>query len=230
MVTEMTALELFYHPLSSYCHKVLVALYENATPFEPKDISDAESGATMRALWPLGKFPVLRDRERERVHPETSVIIEYLTLHYPGPVALVPADPELALEVRLWDRFFDQYVGERMSRIVAERIRPEGAKDPHGVDEARSMLRKAYGMLEDRMRTRTWAVGDAFTMADCAAAPALFYANIVEPFADAHPHLAAYFERLVARPSVARVLVEARPSLTTMFPYRDAVPARFLGT
>ena len=140
---------------------------------------------------------------------------------------LLPADPELALEVRLWDRFFDLYVSVPMQKIVVDRLRPSGRGDPTGVEEARAALKNAYAMVERQLEKRTWAAGDAFSLADCAAAPALFYADIVEPFSDSHPHTAAYFRRLTERPSVARVLVEARPYFR-MFPFFDQVPRRFL--
>lgn len=222
-------LELFYHPLASYCHKVLIGLYESATPFVPKqvDLLDDASRASFFALWPVGKMPVLRDGNTGRVIPETSIILEYLDVHYPGARRLLPEDPELALEARLWDRFFDLYVHAPMQRIVADRLRGEGERDAKGVGEARASLRAAYDVLESRRRDREWAVGDSFGFADCAAAPALFYASIVEPFGDSRPALAAYFERLVARPSYARVLAEARPYFE-LFPFREAVPRRFL--
>jgi len=224
------SLTLYYHPLASFCHKVLVALYENQTPFEARqvDLADPESSREMLSFWPVGKIPVLRDERRNRTIPETSIIIEYLAQHYPGPVPLVPADPDRALEARLWDRFFDLYVSVPMQKIVVDRLRPAGREDPHGVEEARQTLKGAYALAEQKLEGRTWAAGDAFGIADCSAAPALFYAGIVLPFAAEFPHTAAYFERLVARPSFARVLVEARPYLAN-FPFFADVPARFLG-
>jgi glutathione S-transferase len=221
------SLTLYYHPLASFCHKVLVALYENETPFEGRivDLADERSSAEMLSYWPVGKFPVLRDEKRGRTVPETSIIIEYLSRHYPGRTALVPDDPELALEARLWDRFFDFYVNTPMGKVVTDRL--PGRNDPFGVDEARATLRRAYDMLERQVESRQWAVGDEFTMADCAAAPSLFYAGIVEPFGANHPRVAAYFERLYARPSFARTIAEARPYFVN-FPYHEAMPARFL--
>jgi len=224
------SLTLHYHPLASFCHKVLIALYENATPFEARIVDFADPGDSARflELWPVGKIPVLRDDARDRTVPETSVIIEYLARHYPGAVPLLPADPETRLEVRLWDRFFDAYVQVPMQKIVVDRLRPEGAADPHGVVEARDGLRTAYDTLDRRLaEAGEWIVGEDFSMADCAAAPALFYAGIVEPFADSHLAVDAYFERLLARPSVARTLREARPHFAN-FPYREAMPKRFL--
>lgn len=223
-------LTLYYHPLAAFCHKVLVALYENGTAFEARlvDLSDEASSAEMLSFWPVGKIPVLRDTARGRTVPETSVIIEYLGRYHPGPIELLPSDPELALEVRLWDRFFDLYVGAPMQKIVGDRLRPSGQGDRVGVEEAKATLQRAYALVERSMRSRTWAAGDTFSMADCAAAPALFYAGIVAPFSkETHPSTAAYFERLVERPSFARVLDEARPWLRN-FPFHDDVPARFL--
>ncbi|WP_323013801.1 glutathione S-transferase family protein [Devosia sp.] len=223
------SLTLYLHPLASFCHKVLIALYENDTPFTQKivDLGDPQSALQVTGRWPVGKIPVLEDTARNRIVPETSIIIEYLDRYYPGPVPLLPEEPEAALDTRLWDRFFDQYVQVPMQKIVIDRIRPPGAADPHGVAEARDILRTAYGMIEGQMAGRDWAVGGDFSLADCAAAPGLFFAAVVEPFPADHPNLAAYFERLLARPSVARALAEARPYFD-MFPYRDAMPARFL--
>ncbi len=223
-------LTLYYHPLASFCHKVLIALYEAETPFTPHlvDLMATDAKARFLDLWPVGKMPVLRDEARDRTVPETTIIIEYLDRHYPGLHRLLPADEDARLEARLWDRFFDLYVHAPMQAIVGDRLRPEAARDPTGVANARATLATAYGMIETRMADRTWAAGENFSLADCAAAPALFYAGIVAPFPAGHAHLAAYFERLVARPSFARVLAEARPYFS-MYPFRDDMPARFLG-
>jgi glutathione S-transferase len=223
------ALTLYYHPLSSFCHKVLVALYENATAFEGRivNLADETSSAELRAFWPMGKIPVLRDEARGRTFPETSIIIEYVNQRHPGPVELIPADPERALQARLWDRFFDLYVNVPMQKIVGDRFRPSGQGDSVGVDQAKDALRQAYAVAERQLENRTWATGDTFSMADCAAAPALFYADIVLPFSTSYPNTAAYFRRLTERPSFARVLVEARPYFH-MFPLRDQIPSRFL--
>jgi glutathione S-transferase len=206
-------LELYYHPLASYCWKVLIALYENETPFEPHaiDLGNAASRAELVALWPFTKFPVLRDRARGRVVPESSIIIEYLGQHHPGSVRLLPEDPDRALEARLQDRFYDVYVHEPMQKIVGDRLRPTGRGDPDGVAQARSLLDTAYALIEGSMAARTWASGDAFTLADCAAAPALHYANRVHPLGDARKNAGAYLARLEGRPSFARVIAEARP-------------------
>jgi glutathione S-transferase len=224
----VSRLELFYHPLASFCHKVLIGLYENDTPFVPRtvDLMDTAASAAFFALWPVGKMPVLRDGNTDRVIPETTIILEYLDRHYPGAERLIPLDHERGLAARLWDRFFDFYVQIPMQKIVTDRLHAEGERDPKGVSAARASLRTAYDVLEQRMKDRTWAGGDSFGLADCAAAPALFYAGVVEPFASSHVKVAAYFERLLARPSFARVLAEARPYFQ-YFPYAEALPARF---
>lgn len=222
-------LSLYRHPLSSYCWKVLIALYENATPFQPVEVNlgDPASAAALRAQWPLGKMPVLRDAAAGLSLPETSVIIEYLQERHPGPVALLPAEPAARLRARLWDRFFDNYVSTPMQKIVGDRLRPDDARDATGVAEARAALRRAYAVAEPQLAgAGGWAAGPDFTLADCAAAPALFYAAALEPFAPEQPALAAYLERLLARPSVARVVAEAKPWFQ-YFPYREALPARF---
>ena len=213
------SLTLHFHPLASYCHKVLIALYENDTPFTPNmvDLSNESERAALLKLWPIGKFPVLSDEARNQTVPESTVIIEYLDRYYPGRTQFFSADADRAWQTRLRDRFYDLYVHEPMQKIVGDRMRPEGKKDPHGVEEARARLRTSYGMIDDEMATRTWAMGEAFSLADCAAAPALFYANEVMPFGDSHQNVAAYFGRLKARPSCARVLKEAEPYFV-MFP------------
>ncbi|SFD09654.1 glutathione S-transferase [Bosea sp. CRIB-10] len=205
------SLTLYFHPLSCYCQKALIALYENDTPFTSRlvNFGDAGEHADFLQLWPIGKFPLLEDGAR--LVPESSVIIEYLTQHYPGQAALLPADPEQALEVRRLDRFFDLYVTSPMQKIVLDRIRPVESKDPLGVEEAKDMLKRAYGVLEAELGGRNWAAGESFSMADCSAAPALFYAERCVSFQDVYPRLAAYFERLRTRPSFARVLAEAEP-------------------
>ncbi|CAN5591621.1 glutathione S-transferase family protein [soil metagenome] len=213
------SLTLHMHPLASYCWKVLIALYENDTPFEARlvDLSDPAGAAAFKALWPTGKMPLLRDDARDQTVPETSVIIEYLQTWYPGAVRFIPDDPESALTARLLDRLFDLYVQEPMQKIVGDRIRPEGGKDPYGVAQARIQLAMAYDLVEAQLANRTWAAGDAFGLADCAAAPALFYADKVAPLGHAHPRTRAYLDRLLARPSVSRVIEEAQPYFA-MFP------------
>jgi glutathione S-transferase len=213
------SLTLYFHPLSSFCQKVLIALYENGTPFEPRivDLADETSRAAFLKVWPIGKFPVLRDEAKDRTIPESSIIIEYLAQHYPGRTDLVPADAELAREGRMRDRFYDLYVNVPMQKIVTDRLRPAGRNDPHGVENAKRLLSTALGMVDQEMAKKTWAMGDAFSMADCAAAPALFYANKVTPFGETHRNAAAYLDRLKKRPSFARALAEAQPYLK-LFP------------
>jgi len=222
------SLTLYYHPLASFCHKVLIALYENDTPFTPRiiDLSKDADGAELRSIWPIRKFPVIRDHDRKQDVPESSIIIEYLDRHFPGPTRLVPQAPDEALDARLWDRIFDLYVQLPMQKIVGDRLRAKDKADEAGVADARATLKTAYGMIERRMASRTWAAGNAFSMADCSAAPALFYAGAVEPFLTGFANLAAYFDRLVGRPSFKRVIEQARPFFP-MFPFADAIPARF---
>jgi len=216
------SLVLHYHPLASYCWKVLIALYENDTAFERNivDLGNEESRNAFLKLWPAGKFPVLEDRNRNEIIPESSIIIEYLDRHYPGAVRFIPENRDQALKVRLADRFYDLHVHERMQKIVGDRIRPAGDRDPYGVEQARSQLATAYGLLEERMAGRGWAAGEAFSMADCAAFPALFYAEKVQPFRAGHKNLSAYLDRLSARPSAARVVAEAGPYMH-FFPEED---------
>jgi glutathione S-transferase len=201
------------HPLSSYCWKVLIALYEKEVDFElhQLDFGDPEARAAFAALWPMAKMPVLEDRGRGAVVPETSIIIDYLDFHHPGAIRLVPEAPDAARDVRLWDRIFDLYVQTPMQKIVADRLRPADRKDGFGVEEARASLAIALDMVEREVGGKTWARGDDFTLADCAASPALFYADKVMPLAGRWPETLALLERLKARPSFARVLVEAEP-------------------
>src|SRR5213594_2132237 len=154
------SLRLYFHPLSSFCQKVLVALYENDTPFERHivDLGDETSNADFKKIWPIGKFPVLRDDARDRTVPESSIIIEYLTRHYPGKTRLVPADADVALETRLRDRFYDLHVNVPVQKIVTDRLRPTGKNDPHGVEQAKMLLQVAYGMIDQEMEKKTWAV------------------------------------------------------------------------
>jgi glutathione S-transferase len=194
------SLTLYFHPLSSYCHKVLIALYEKDLPFEKRAVdlgNDAERAALL-ALWPIGKFPVLHDEAHGRTVPESSIIIEYLDGLCAKP-RMIPADPDEALQVRLQDRFLDLYVHSPMQKIVGDRLRPPGEADPFGVKEAKARLELAYGMLDARLRDRTWIEGEHFTMADCAAAPPLFFGSMLVPFETGYPALGAYFERLVPR-------------------------------
>ncbi|MBI1209992.1 MAG: glutathione S-transferase family protein [Alphaproteobacteria bacterium] len=207
-------LKLYYHPLSSFCQKTLVALYENDTAFEPVlvDFADTASREAFLELWPIGRFPVLVDDGRDQFVPESSIIIEYLDQHYPGKTKFIPADADVARQMRMRDRFFDLYVNVQMQKVVTDRIRPpDGNKDPYGVEQARGTLKVALDLVDEAMSKKTWAMGDDFTMADCAAAPALSYANQVRPFAESHPNAFAYLGRLSKRPSFARALKEAEP-------------------
>lgn len=203
------ALQLLAHPFSSYCQKVLIALYENRTPFEMCLTEEAGVMARLEEVWPFRRFPVLVD-DGTPVR-ESTIIIEHLTLHHPGPVRLLPEDPRAALEVRFRDRFFDNYVSTPQQKLVYDRLRPAEHRDPRGVDEAKQLLETAYRWLDDVMADRKWAAGDDFSLADCAAAPALLYAHWSHPIPESFSRLHAYRRRLLSRPSYARVLDEARP-------------------
>jgi glutathione S-transferase len=213
------SLKLYFHPLASFCWKVLIALYENDTPFEPRavDLGDERSGAEFKEIWPIGKFPVLRDEARNVTVPESSIIIEYLSQYYAGGSELLPKDADLALQAHQWDRVYDFYVHEPMQKIVGDRLRPPGKTDAYGVAQAKAQLETSYGMIDREMATRSWAIGDQFTMADCAAAPALFYANKVLPLGERYGNVSRYLGRLLARPSFARTVKEAEPYFH-MFP------------
>jgi glutathione S-transferase len=216
------AVELHFHPLSSYCWKVLVALYELGTPFEPVSVNlqDPAAHAAYLQLSPFGKIPALRDTAAGVEVYETSLIIDYLDQHHPGPAPLIPADRDAARQVMLADRLFDLYVHNVFQRIVADRFRPEGQGDATGVAQAREALQQAYDVLERELAGRAWAAGEDFSLADCAAAPALFYADLIEPMGSSRPVLTAYLQRLRARPSVVRTITEAKP----FFQYYPATP------
>lgn len=201
-------LTLYAHPFSSYCWKALIGLYENDIPFTYRHLEHEGAGAELAALWPFGKFPVLVDDGRTVA--ESSIILEHLDLHYPGKTRLLPADPKEALNVRFMDRFFDHYVMTPMNKPVAETLRPDGRRETAHA-EARKELDTAYAWLEGVMAERTWAAGEDFTLADCSAAPSLFYADWVHEIGEAYPAVRAYRERLLARPSVSRCVEEARP-------------------
>ena len=207
------SLTLHFHPLASYCWKALIALYENDIAFTPNlvDLGNAGARAALVKLWGIGKFPVLRDDARNETVPESSIIVEYLDSYYRGRTRFIPDDPARALQTRLRDRFYDLYVHLPMQKIMLDRMRPADKKDPQGVEDARAQLRTSYAMIEQQMANGGWAMGDDFTLADCAAAPPLFYGNMVVPFEATQNNLAAYFERLKARPSFARVRAEAEP-------------------
>jgi glutathione S-transferase len=214
-------LTLYAHPFASYCWKVLIALYENGTPFNYRKIDDAAAVAELESLWPLKKFPVLKDD----VVPvmESSIIVEHLMAHHPGAARLIPDGIDAALRVRFMDRFFDNYIMTPMQSVVSDHMRSAAARDAKGVADAKALLDVAYTWLEGQVSHRGWAVGDDFTLADCAAAPALFYADWVHPIGDRLPGVRAYRARLLARPSVARTVDEARP-YRKLFP--PGAPAR----
>lgn len=219
-------LTLHLHPLASYCWKVLIALDENGTPFEPMvPPGPSRTDPVLTALWPFGKIPVLEDEGRGEVVAETSIIIDYLQQHYPGPVRLIPEAPDAAREVRLWDRVADLYLSSNMQKIVGDLLRPEPSRDPYGVEEARGQLDIAYGLLDARLAAREWLGGATFSMADCAAIPPLFFLRAIHGYSD-HPALERYFERGVERPSVRRTIEGARPFFQ-YFPFGDQLEARF---
>jgi glutathione S-transferase len=189
------------------------------------NLGEPEAKATFEAMWPTAKIPLLGDDGR--IVPETTIMIQYLDRRHPGKVVLLPPDPEEELEARLWDRVFDLYVMEPMQRFIGQQLRPEAERDARTMADALTGLASAYDMIENKFDARIWAAKDHFSIADCAAAPALFYAAIVAPFPTGHTNLADYFERLMARPSVRRVIREARPYFK-YFPLNHAIPARFL--
>ena len=208
------ALKLYFHPLSSFCQKVLTALYENGTPFEGEvvNLMDPESNTAFRKLWPIGKFPVLRDAARNKTVPESTTIIEYLDRHFPSASRLIPADPDAAEETRFLDRFLDLYIHVPMQKIVTDRMRPPGGNDSLGVEQAKDLLGTAYDILDERLAGREWANGAGFSMADCAAAAPLTFADMQVPIGNRRT-LAGYLARLKTRPSFARTWKEAEPYL-----------------
>lgn len=208
-------LVLYAHPFASYCQKALIALYENATGFSVRLLNDGQGFDELAALWPHKKFPVLTDGDVTVI--EASIIIEYLDLRYPGQARLLPSDPQAALHTRFIDRFFDNYVMAPMQKVVGDSLRSPSERDPAGVAHARAELEISYRWLDALMENRHWAAGADFSLADCAAAPALFYADWVLPIDPAFAHLRAYRARLLARPSIARVVDEARP-YRSLFP------------
>lgn len=224
----MAELVLHYHPLSSCCQKLLIAVDEMGIAAEKRllNLGDPVQRTAFLALWPTGKMPLLVDRGRPVA--ETSIIIEHLQRHHARPGAmLIPPDLDAALEVRLWDRLFDLYVMTPMQALTANLLRPESERDTVGVDRDRAALSSAYTWIDRHLEGRTWAAGGDFSMADCAAAPALFYAVTHVPMAAQHTRLAAYFECLLARPSVARTIDEARPFFQ-FYPGRSGLQRRFL--
>lgn len=200
---------LYAHPFSSYCQKAIVAFYERGVPFQMRMVEEPGAMDELRALWPFGKFPVMVEGGRTFI--EASIIIERVDQIAGGGPVLIPSDPALALEARFMDRVFDNHVHTYQGRCVYDALRPEDRRDPHGVAEAKASLDTAYAWLDQRMADRTWAAGEVFTLADCGAAPALLYAHWTHPIPESLTHLWAYRRRLLARPSYARALDEARP-------------------
>jgi glutathione S-transferase len=217
-------LTLYYHPLASFCHKVLIALYEHGIEFERRviNLADDAERAELQAIWPFGKFPVIRDHARKRDLAEATIIIEYLERYFATEPSLIPRDWDDALEARLWDRIFDNHVQQPLQQLVTDRMR--GANGD--MTKERSTLETAYRMLDRHMASRIWVAGRGFSMADCAAAPALFYVSTIQPFPNDHHHLRAYFDRLMERPSVHRVLEEAKPYFS-FYPFAEGIPKKF---
>lgn len=225
------ALTLYYHPLSSYCFKALVALYEAGTSFEPRliNLGDPDERAALAAVWPLVKFPVLHDSTRGQNVAEASIIIEYLDLHCPGPAPLLPADKTEALAVRLWDRVFDLHVQTPMQTIVSDQLKGRPFVRNGDAQQPLEAIERAWGLIDAQLQQvgGPWIGGQGFSMADCAAVPALFYASTLQPIAARYPNLLAYFERLMSRPSAERVLREAQPYLQ-YYPFHELIPQHFL--
>jgi glutathione S-transferase len=215
------SLTLYYHPLSSFCWKALIALYEAEVVFEPRlvNLGDAAERAAFQAVWPLAKFPVLRDDGRGQTVPESTIIVDYLARTQPSAARLIPSDPDQSMRTHLLDRLIDSYIHLPFQQIVSERLRPDGRHDPFGVERNRDAVRAGYDLIAPMIGEEGWAMDETFTLADCAALPALFYADYAVPLAD-WPGLAAYLGRLKARPSVSRVLAEAEPFFQ-YFPLKD---------
>lgn len=201
-------MKLYAHPFSSYSQKVLIALYENATPFEYRNLEEPAANAELAALWPLKRFPVLLDDGRCIL--ESSTIVAHLQAHHPGPVCLIPPG-DAGLEVHMLDRVFDNYVMTPMQKVVLDALRPVADRDRYGVAEARELLDQIYPWLDQRLEGRDWIAGADFTLADCAAAPSLFYADWAHEIPAGYGRLRAYRARLLNHPSIVRVVEEARP-------------------
>ncbi len=211
------ALDLYAHPFSSFCQKALIALYEAETPFTLKmlDEQHPENVAALKAAWPFGRFPALRDGDQWVM--EATCIVEHLDVFHPGPERMIPDDRDAALEVRFLDRVFDNDVSGQQQALIYNALRPESSRDAYGEARAKEKLEVAYAWLDELLKGRRWAVGEPFTLADCAAGPALFYAHWTHPIDARFETLLAYRKRLMARPSFARAIEEARP-------YRDYFP------
>ena len=213
------SMTLHFHPLSSFCWKALIGLYELEIPFEKYvvDLSNDAARADLVRLWPIRKFPVLRAHAQERTVAESTIILEYIDRLRPDGPRLIPTAQDRALECRLRDRLYDAYIHLSIQKIVGDKLRPEGKRDPLAVEQARAQMEAAYALADDQLGAGPWAMGDDFTRADCAALPALFYGDKVAPFAKRWSNITAYFERLKGRPSVERILAEAAPYMT-LFP------------
>ena len=191
-------LTLYEHPFALYCQKVLVALNEQGVAYDVLEEQRDFDRAELAELWPPASIPVLRDGDQ--VIGETSIIIEYV-----AGARLVPS-----LEARKWDRLCDQYISDAVQAIVSDTI--EERFDERVVAQAASRIDMAYGMLEAQLAQHEFLAGETFTIADCAAAPGLFYALAVHPWDEArHPQLTRYYRALAQRPSFARVIADARP-------------------
>ena len=205
-------LKLYYHPFASFCQKALIALYEKELSFQPVfiDLGDPEHRARLASVWPMMKFPVLRDEAAVRIIPESSLIIEYLDEIAADSARMIPEDPRAALQARLWDRFFDGFVAAHVTTIVLDQLRPEDRRDREGVAQAEATIRQALELFDREVAGREWAIGNQFSLSDCSAAPALFYAGTIVPLTG-YSNIKIYFDRLMARSSFARVVEEARP-------------------
>ncbi|MDQ6818008.1 MAG: glutathione S-transferase family protein [Actinomycetota bacterium] len=211
-------LVLHQHPFAAFCWKPLIALYELELPFESHIIEGEASRCELAAIWPMASIPVLRDETADLTLPESSMIIEYLNELISPAGALIPRDRERSLEARLWERIIDGYVATPMQRIVGDSLRPGSDRDPTSVDQAHATLDRAYQVLDDRLAGLNWAAGEALTVAECAAGPALFYGRVVHPWDEARrENLTRYYRSLMHRASIRRVIDEARP-------YRDLFP------
>jgi glutathione S-transferase len=212
------ALTLYQHPFASFCWKPLIALYELDLPFESRLVGGEEDRRSLAELWPMASIPVLRDETAGLTIPQSSAIVEHLDGLAQSAPALIPRDREQAIEARLWDRIVDDYVAVSVQKIVGDSLRADGEHDPTGVEQARGTLTRAYELLDGRLSERAWAGGEDFSIADCAAAPALFYARVVHPWDELRLlELTRYYSALMHRPSIRRVIDEARP-------YRELFP------
>ncbi len=208
-------MKLYYNPISTYSQKVLIALYEKGLDFEPEivNLMDADARARYRDVNPLGKIPCLQ-LEDGHIIPESSIILEYL-----DPLAeptLIKGNADETRRIRFKDRMFDLYLNDPIVTLLFQGMKPESEQDPERIEKARFHVATMYSFMENEFGKQSYANGEEFLMADCAAAPALFYAEQVVPFAE-HKNISAYWERLKSRPSVQRTHEEAAPILEAMF-------------